>query len=151
MGREAYSVHLRAQASPAYTLWTCWEIGGDILSDIPGREERRDILTSIMRALNWPKGSIAFAPLSSPSPGSVGLEPDLDLFRIYMKRISPVYLFCFGTRGRDILVSAPEFTADPDQAFASKPLFVLPGLQEMISGDRNAKAMAWQTLKRFSP
>jgi hypothetical protein len=146
---EEYAAHLRTQPAPAYTLWTYWELGGDILEGFPHRENRKALWIRIIKALGWPKGSIAFAPMSIVDQGKKDLCPSLDIFSRYLDRIDPVYILCFGLPAARTLF--PESGAENEKIYRGKRVFLLPEPHVLAANDVQAKKEAWAVLQRLSP
>ena len=141
---------LNRTAIPSFTLWTYWEFGPDIQgTPDPGRQRLwRDMLKALHDRLRWPKGSIAFWPISTLRDGRV--EADLDLFMYGVRRIMPVYVFCFGKQGFQTLFPGREYSAG---RFTRGPLSiqVLPGPEEMLPDNKSAKGAAWKIFQRYTP
>lgn len=137
-------------AIPSFTLWTYWEFGQDLLG--PPNPDRQTLWRGMLKALHdrlgWPRGSIAFWPLSTIRDAT--LVPDMDLFLYGVKRIKPVYVFCFGRQAFKVLFPNREY-APGRYTRQQLSIQVLPGPEEMLPDNKAAKAAAWKTFQRYTP
>lgn len=146
----AYAAHLNRTTIPSFTLWTYWEFGEDLLgSPDPHRQALwRGMLKALHDRLGWPRGSIAFWPLTMIRDGNA--TPDLELFMYGVRRIKPVYLFCFGRKAFEVLLPNREYAAGR-YTRDHLSIQVLPGPEEMLPDNKEAKGAAWKIFQRYTP
>ncbi|MFW6324204.1 MAG: hypothetical protein ACOC0U_03995 [Desulfovibrionales bacterium] len=124
------------------TLWTYYELG----LDLGGRPEkkRKELLSSMIGSLAWPKGSIFFWPCSALQGDSLVLRKNI--FWEGIGKIRPHYCVLFGGELLQALVpDAPKrfgfFTRN------GRKMLSLPSLSEMLPDNKPMKKIAWEFLK----
>ena len=141
---------LNRTAIPSFTLWTYWEFGSDIQGEPdPGRQRLwRDMLKALHDRLRWPRGSIAFWPMSTIRDGRI--VADLDLFMYGVRRIMPVYVFCFGKQAFQSFFPGREYSVGR-YTRGTLSIQVLPGPEEMLPDNKAVKGAAWKIFQRYTP
>ncbi|MFA6810671.1 MAG: hypothetical protein WCR47_06390 [Desulfoplanes sp.] len=134
---------------PAFSLWTYWELPVD-LSASPD-PARQTLIKGILAALRWRKGSSVFWPISRLENNQ--LVPDLDTFTFGLQAITPVYIFCFGKQGSSLLLPDQKLTTFKrfTSPYTSKPVQILPGLDDMLPDNKITKTIAWKILQSYIP
>lgn len=112
---------------------------------------RQALIKGMLAALNWPKGSSVFWPMSRMDNNDLVL--DLDIFAYGMEAITPVYVFSFGTQGSSLLLPDQEITVFKryTSPYTSSPVQILPGLNDMLPDNKTNKSIAWKILKSYTP
>lgn len=130
--------------TPSRTVWTYWELGQDF-GDAPSAE-RRQLFANIIKNLHWPSGSITFWPLSATHNGI--LLPHAGSFWKGVREANAQTVFCFGEQAFQSLFPGQAFKPGIRQK-SGLQVYVLPGPKRMLSGDKQAKLVAWNGLKSF--
>jgi hypothetical protein len=139
---EPWRTQLRRMQRSKPVIWTYLELGCDLC----GRPDpqRRELWSSIIEGLGWPKGSVVFWPCSTLL--QEGLHPRPDLFWKGMPHLDPTLIVIFGEPAFNALLpqAQPAFgmirTVDP-------PCLYLPGPGDMLPDNRRAKQVVWEYLK----
>lgn len=132
--------------TPSRTVWTYWDLGDDF-GENPSAE-RRKLFAAIIKNLHWPAGSITFWPVSAQHRGF--LLPHPGSFWRGVREAEAQTVFCFGERAFQALFPGQDFTPGIRQKNGMN-VYVLPGPNAMLAGDKQAKLVAWNGLKSFTP
>jgi hypothetical protein len=140
--------HLWKNLRPPYTMvWTYWQLAQDLgpASD----RERTQLLKTILAKLCWPKGSVAFWPISS-FDGHRHF-PDHEIFWSGVQELQAQMVVVFGTAA--FLALFPE--KDPRFGFTTTPdklqIVHVPGPDDMLPDNREMKNLAWNMLCPLVP
>lgn len=114
-------------------VWTYPELWND-LNGHP-LKERSEMFKSLIKNLNWPKGTVSFVPMTEVSgDGEVDCP---DKFWEVCAALDPQLVVSFGTRARDVLGLDP----------ANERVLCLPESTPMSMGDDNpGKRETWEML-----
>jgi hypothetical protein len=134
--------------SPPYTMvWTYWQLSED-LGPSPD-QQRRTLFKTILTSLCWPRGSVAFWPLTSYAPPDH--TPRLDIFWSGVSALQAQMIVVFGARAFQTIF--PERT--PRFGFTSTPeglqIVHVPGPQDMLPDNREMKNLTWSMLCPLGP
>ncbi|WP_462323676.1 hypothetical protein [Desulfoplanes sp.] len=134
---------------PSFSVWTYWDLPVD-LGPTPNKA-RQKLVKNMLGALGWPKGSAVFWPLSRLQQNT--LVADVDLFTYGIRAITPVYIFCFGEQGCELLAPDKDPRTYPrtHSPHTSAMVQFLPCLNGMLPDNRETKKAAWSILKAYSP
>ncbi|MDY7002319.1 MAG: hypothetical protein SVS15_11145 [Thermodesulfobacteriota bacterium] len=132
-------------AQSSTTVWTYWDLG----YDLGGRPnpDRRKLLKSVMDALNWPKGSIAFWPMAYLEGDE--LFPNPDFFWRGVRGAKARGVVCLGGRAFGELFPDEDFSR---QTFTHKGvrILALPGPAEIAAGSNNSMNRVLDALRKFN-
>ena len=128
--------------TPSRTVWTYWELG----LDFGPRPDpaRRELFGNIMRALRWPKKSVTFWPLSFEHQGR--LLANKGSFLRGVGETGAGLIVCFGQRAFEVLFPRQRY-APGTHRLEARTVLALPGPEEMLGGDAQAKRLVWDTLR----
>lgn len=138
---EPWTTYLQRVPNPCTTIWTYWELGGDL--SLEPHQGRKAILARLIRKLGWPKGSIGFFPVNEVS----GHKPlaKAPMFWAGVKKVGAEHVFSFGRRSL--------MTICPDRTFrygsvtlGNVRLHILPELDDLVSEQRDAMFLVWNAL-----
>ncbi len=133
---------------PPYTMvWTYWQLAQDI-GPAPNRE-RTQLIKTILAKLCWPKGSVAFWPISS-FDGHRHI-PDQDMFWSGVQKLHAQIVVVFGRTAFHALFPDNDpcfgFTTTPDKL----QIVHVPGPDDMLPDNREMKNLAWNMLCPLVP
>ncbi|MFP4392484.1 MAG: hypothetical protein ACOC43_05420 [Desulfohalobiaceae bacterium] len=125
-------------------IWTYFELGPDLLE--PTHNQRLELFSKICGQLEIPNQWIAFWPLAEK--GSRDINPRAEIFWQGVAWIKPSYLAVFGQKAMQVLY--------PDKAgqygfylHLNPAVLYLPGPEDMLPDNRQAKAFVWQMLLKL--
>ena len=127
-------------------VWTYWKLCLDLGPE--AGQDRSTLFSNILASLQWPRENVVFWPLSRSSPSGIVAEPEP--FWKGIKLLCPRYILCFGLDAFQALF--PDRRAEYG-SFASgraKVLF-LPGPDDMLPDNRQAKGLVWHALQTLRP
>jgi hypothetical protein len=134
--------------SPPYTMvWTYWQLSED-LGPAPDCQ-RTQLMKTILAKLCWPRGSVAFWPLSTFD----GLQhfSQLDVFWSGVQELQAQLVIVFGALAFQALFpdKTPRFgfTTTPDRL----QIVHVPGPDDMLPDNREMKNLAWNMLCPLIP
>ncbi|MFP4212546.1 MAG: hypothetical protein ACLFRL_00395 [Desulfohalobiaceae bacterium] len=129
---------------PCPLLWTYQELGPDLLS--PGQTQRQELFAKICRHMEVPADCIVFWPLSEHA--RQGTKARLDIFWQGVRLIKPRYLLVFGQQAMHVLY--PDLAGQYGLYTQPRPnVLYLPGPQDMLPDNRQAKAFVWKMLQQI--
>jgi hypothetical protein len=137
-----WDAFLQKVCVPSRTVWTYWELAADLSGQAdPGR---RQLWANMVKALGWPRGSLAFWPLAELAGGATLARADL--FWRGVREIGAAKILCFGRRAF--------MTLFPDRVFRyatirhkSLEIVVLPEPGQLTGGEAQARRYVWETLR----
>lgn len=122
-------------------MWTYWELALDFGGEPDGA--RRQLWANIIKSLPY-KQRVGFWPVSEFQGGVMLAKPAL--FWQGVREFGITHVLCFGRRAC--------MTLFPDRAFSlgvfqygNLTAVILPGPEDMLPDNRQAKAVAWALLK----
>ena len=140
---------LWARLHPPYTMvWTYWQLPED-LGDHPD-PERRQLFRTILAKLGWPRGSVAFWPLSSYAPGR-GHSPRPDLFWIGVQSVEAQLVVVFGLQAFRTLFADQRASFGFTTTREGLQIVHVPGPEDMLPDNREMKNLAWNMLCPLVP
>ncbi|MFP4048374.1 MAG: hypothetical protein ACLFT8_00355 [Desulfovermiculus sp.] len=133
---------------PPYTMvWTYWQLSED-LGPAPCLE-RQQLFKAILSQLRWPRGSVAFWPLSAFDGQTHTAH--LDLFWSGIQALQAELVVIFGTQAFQTLF--PD--KGPGLGFSSTrdglQIVHVPGPEDMLPNNRDMKNLTWNMLCPLSP
>lgn len=139
---------LWATLHPPYTMiWTYWQLSED-LGGSPDAQ-RRQLFRTILSQLGWPRGSVAFWPLSAYDGYNHQIR--LDLFWSGVSALQAHIVVVFGSPAFQALFSKTRssfgFTTTP----SGLQIVHVPGPDDMLPDTREMKNLAWNMLCPLSP
>lgn len=129
-------------AAPSRTVWTYWELAVDF-GPRPD-PARRELFRNIIKALHWPPNSVAFWPLSFEHQGQ--LLANKGSFLRGVGETGAGTIVCFGPRAFEVLFPRQRY-APGTHRLDARTVLALPGPEELLGGDAQAKRLAWDTLR----
>lgn len=139
-----FAVALERRKPVTRVLWTYWELALDF-GDEPS-PARRMLCASILKHLPC-KEVTSFWPLSERQGTTMVARPGL--FWQGLRMFGASHVLCFGRRA--------SMTLFPDRPYAhglmrhgQLNVIILPGFEDMLPDNRQAKALAWELLKDLS-
>ncbi|MCF8104258.1 MAG: hypothetical protein K9K64_02135 [Desulfohalobiaceae bacterium] len=142
---EPWSRIFNSRKAECTSVWTYWQLPLD-LGPQPSAERKR-LFQKIVSALNWPPEHLVFWPLSAFHP------PDLlsrtDLFRQGIQLLKPLYVLVFGDQAIEALFPGDKRTAYGLFKMDQIDYIFLPGAEDMLPDNKNAKRIVWNTLKKL--
>lgn len=143
---EPWSRILDQASLPCATVWTYWHLPLDLFSDPPTARKR--LFQNIRTSLGWPETEVVFWPLSAEVQNR--LQPRTDFFRRGLAHIQPRYVLLFGVPALRELF--------PQKDRSNYGLFIdhqityifLPGPEDMLPDQKQAKNYVWTTLKTIT-
>lgn len=129
---------------PQISVWTYWELGEDLSSYFS--EMRWKLFRNILSSLKWNQDKVTFWPINKIDQGYIQIHNDI--FWQGLDLIKPEYLICFGQAAFACLF--PDRNKK-DTIFQVQGIqvIVLPGPEEMLPDNREAKKIVWETLKNL--
>jgi len=143
---QAKQRFLNKYLRPSYAVWTYYDLPCDLKTDFQTPQGR--LIESIRTSLGWSSDSMTYWPLAREKDNV--LVPDSDTFLQGLEVISPAFIFCFGARAFNVLLSEQPFVYGK-HVKGYLTVLALPALQAMLPDNRLLKNFAWQTLRTFSP
>ncbi len=123
-------------------IWTYWELAEDMTSSFS--KSRQTLFNNIVKAMQWPKNSIVFWPLSYLDTNTIYLRSDI--FWKGLKLIQPKYIVCFGRRA--FINLFPSFPLKYGKiTYKNYHVIYLPGPEKMLPDNRQVKKIVWNLLK----
>lgn len=128
-------------------VWTYWQLSGDL--EAQPDPQRSQLFRTILTKLGWPRGSVAFWPLSAHD--LEGYSPRLDLFWSGVYALKAQFVVVFGHLAFQALFpdQTPRFgfttTRDGLQ------IVHVPGPEDMLPDNREMKNLAWNMLCPLAP
>jgi len=132
-------------AAPSRTVWTYWELGIDF-GPQPA-PKRRELFRNIIKALRWPPNTVAFWPLSFEHQGR--LLANKGSFLRGVGEAGAGTIICFGQQAFDVLFPRQPYGLGRHRLEA-RTVIALPGPEEMLGGDGQAKRLTWDTLRALT-
>ncbi|MFO7802241.1 MAG: hypothetical protein R6V55_08115 [Desulfovermiculus sp.] len=133
---------------PPYAMvWTYWQLAED-LGGSPDAQ-RRQLFRTILSKLGWPRGSVAFWPLSAYDGHDHHLR--LDLFWSGVQAIQAQIVVVFGTPAFQALFSQTRPSFGFTTTRSGLQVVHVPGPDDMLPDKREMKNLAWNMLCPLSP
>ncbi len=127
--------------SSAALLWTYYELGPDL--EHQGTNQRTNLFSSICTHLDLGREMIVFWPMTQQA--TQGVLPRQDIFWQGVHLISPRYLLIFGQKTMQFLFPGL-VSCFGLYSQAGFQLLYLPGAEEMLPDNRQAKSYVWRML-----
>lgn len=131
---------------PLKIVWTYWELD----EDMRGKPDpdRLSLWRSIMLAKNWKEDQVCFWPIAISSGLDQSFVPQAGVLASLTKLFLPSHVFCFGRQSHLALKNFFKQTGDmfPSQCM----ILYLPGAQDMLPDNKDAKQQTWQQIKNLS-
>jgi hypothetical protein len=138
-------VYLRCRP-PHPHVWTYWNLCLDLSPQ--ASEARCSLFAKILSSLKWPRENVVFWPLTCSAPS--GISPDVEHFWKGIRLLRPRYIICFGLEAFRAL--CPDRSPDYGSYTTSHGVIVsLPGPEDMLPDNRQAKGLVWHVLQSLSP
>ncbi len=131
---------------PAYSVWSYYNLPEDISRGFTN--PRGDLITSILKHLQWSKRAYTFWPLSNLEENAT--VPDIDLFFKGIRLIKPVYIFIFGSKAFHALLEDREFSYGP-HICNDQQIIALPDFDSLLPNNRLLKDLVWNILNKYTP
>jgi hypothetical protein len=144
-----WDLYLARAAAPSRTVWTYLELGRDMLAGTAGATDmgagpevqaRRGLFRNIIQNMAWPKGSVAFWPLAAEG------DPEPELFWRGVDHLQAEAVVVFGRGGLAALCPGMDYRHS-SLILHNLPVHVLPGPEDMLPDNKDAKRIAWTMLK----
>ena len=133
---------------PPYTMvWTYWQFTEDLGSQPD--PQRRQLFRTILTKLGWPRGSVAFWPLSAYD--SRGHHPRLDLFWDGVQALQAQVVVVFGLPAYQTLFPEQTSTFGFTTTRDGLQIVHVPGPEDMLPDNREMKNLAWNMLCPLAP
>jgi len=139
---------LWARLQPPYTMvWTYWQLSEDLGAHSDAR--RRQMFRTILTKLGWPRGSVAFWPLSAFDRNGHNLR--LDIFWSGVQFLQAQLVVVFGQPAFQTLFPdlAPCFGFTTTQD--GLQIVHVPGPEDMLPDNREMKNLTWNMLCPLAP
>lgn len=136
-----HSIWTNMQRCSATLLWTYYELGPDLQHQ--GTNQRTELFSRICTHLDLGREMIVFWPMAQQT--AQGVQPRQDIFWQGVHLINPVYLLIFGQKAMQLLFPglASCFGSYSQAGFQ---LIYLPGPEQMLPDNRQAKSYVWRML-----
>lgn len=131
---------------PIRLVWTYWELDDDMRGKPD--TERLSLWRSIMEAKHWTEKQICFWPLAVRHDGDGTADLRVDVFANLLKTFSPRHVLSFGERSHAAL--RRHFARFADSLPDGCTVQYLPGAEDMLPDNREAKAQAWRCIKNLN-
>jgi hypothetical protein len=139
---EPWKGQLARLKRPRPVLWTYLELGLDLCGSPDPR--RRELWTSIIESLGWPRGAVLFWPFSHILGDTI--VPRTDLFWKGIETLDPMMIVVFGSDAAvELLPGNPGYGP---ARHAGLQVLLLPGPQDMLPDNRTSKRIVWEYLKQ---
>lgn len=133
---------------PPYTMvWTYWQLSED-LGSAP-RLERQHLFKSILAQLGWPRGSVAFWPLSAFDGQTHTLQ--LDLFWSGVQALQAELVVIFGVQAFQTLFPEKDLSLGYSSTRDGLQVVHVPGPDDMLPNNRDMKNLTWNMLCPLIP
>ncbi len=133
---------------PPYAMvWTYWQLA----EDLGGRPDaqRRQLFRTILSKLGWPRGSVAFWPLSAYDGRDHQIR--LDLFWSGVQVIQAQIVVVFGVPAFQALFSKARPSFGFTTTRSGLQIVHVPGPDDMLPDKREMKNLAWNMLYPLRP
>ncbi|MFW5489413.1 MAG: hypothetical protein ACNI3A_13515 [Desulfovibrio sp.] len=139
---EPWTTYLQRVPQPCETIWTYWELGGDL--SFEPHQGRRNIFARLIQKLAWPKGSVGFFPVNEARNNKLLAKGGM--FWAGAKKVQAKYVLSFGRRS--LMTICPDRTFRYGSAtLGGVRLFILPEMDDLVNEDRDAMYVVWNALK----
>lgn len=133
---------------PPYTMvWTYWQLSED-LGPAPCLE-RQQLFKAILSQLGWPRGSVAFWPLSAFD--GQGHVPHLDLFWSGVQAVQAELVVIFGAQAFQTLFPDKGLGLGFSSTTDGLQVVHVPGPDDMLPNNRDMKNLTWNMLCSLIP
>lgn len=130
---------------PLSVIWTYWELDIDCRSE--ANHQRLDLWASIQQAKKWSSSQITHWPVAVRTEPRGEIQPNLTPLIELIKRFKPAHLLCFGEPAKQLLQSS---TLDFDDfSGVGCSVHFLPGAEDMLPDNKQAKQYAWDIIKKI--
>jgi hypothetical protein len=127
-------------------VWTYWRLCLDLGPEAD--EARCTLFNNILSSLKWPRENVVFWPLSRSGPSSI--SPGTEPFWHGVRLLRPRYILCFGLDAFTTLF--PDRSPEYGSHTTDRGVIVsLPGPEDMLPDNRQAKSLVWHVLQTLSP
>jgi len=128
---------------PPYTMvWTYWQLSED-LGPAPCLQ-RQQLFKAILTKLGWPRGSVAFWPLSA-FDGQTH-TPHLDLFWSGVQALQAGLVVIFGVQAFQTLFPEKDLRLGFSSTQGGLQVVHVPGPDDMLPDNREMKNLTWNML-----
>ncbi|MFO7878374.1 MAG: hypothetical protein R6U55_17535 [Desulfovermiculus sp.] len=133
---------------PPYTMvWTYWQLSED-LGPAPSLQ-RQQLFKAILAQLGWPRGSVAFWPLSA-FDGQTH-TPRLDLFWSGVQALQAELVVIFGVQAFQTLFPEKDLRLGFSITQDGLQVVHVPGPDDMLPNNRDMKNLTWHMLYPLIP
>ena len=143
---EPWSRILQQYHPPCATVWTYWQLPCDLATKHPS--PRKQLFRNIRTSLGWPETEVVFWPVSAEGPQR--LQARTDLFWQGMAHFQPRYVILFGWRVFRELFPRMEGSKYGLFKHSQITYIFLPGPEDMLPDQKQAKNFVWTTLKAIT-
>ena len=133
---------------PIYCFFTYWELSYDLQYSTEISAKRMHLFKNIIGSLNWPEDKIVFWPATCIN--NTEFTVDANIFWEGVKMLQPVYLICFGKTVFSALFPERWFQEAPFATTGNTNVLSLPGPNDMLPDNREAKRKVWHALKNLT-
>lgn len=143
---EPFHFYFKNLHFPLRVIWTYWELDIDCRAEAD--QQRLDLWASIQRAMKWSTNLIAQWPVAVRTEPGEELQPNLNPLIELIKHFKPAHLLCFGEPVKRLLQASGSDLDDFSGMGCS--VYFLPGAEDMLPDNRQAKQYAWDIIKQIS-
>jgi len=133
---------------PIYCFFTYWELSYDLQYSSEKSAKRMHLFKNIISSLKWPEEKVVFWPATYINYTEFTL--DADSFWEGVKKLQPVYLICFGKTVFSALFPERSFQVSQFTTTDNMNVLSLPGPNDMLPDNREAKRKVWHALKNLT-
>lgn len=134
--------------SPPYAMiWTYWQLSEDL--GPAADTQRTQLFKTILSKLCWPKGSVAFWPLSRFENHTH--TPRLDMFWAGVQAVQAQLVVVFGAQAFRVLFPNKEIRFGFTNTPGGLQIVHVPGPEDMLPDNREMKNLAWNMLCPLAP
>lgn len=142
---EALRMYWKRTRHPIRSIWTYWDLDKDMRAGV--ESDRLRLMRSIMRAKNISEEQVCLWPLAVHAGPDPAPRLHQDTFIALVKRFVPPYILIFGKKTRAVFndYCRQKNTTLPERC----TVLYLPGPGEMLPDNKQAKTVAWNSIKNL--
>jgi len=143
---ECFRFYWQRVRLPIRVVWTYWELDNDMRGE--SDPSRLSLWRSIMEAKRWAQEQVCFWPVAVKCGNGQAEDLRVDVLAEMLKLFTPRHVLSFGEQShaalRHYFMSFPECLPD------GCTIHYLPGAEDMLPDNREAKAQTWFCIKKLT-
>lgn len=143
---ECFRFYWQRVRLPIQVIWTYWELDEDMRGE--SNPARLSLWRSIMEAKHWTQKQVCFWPVAVKRGPEQAEDLRVDVLADILKLFTPRHVLSFGEQSHAAL--RHYFTSFPECLPDGCTIHCLPGAEDMLPDNREAKAQTWFGIKNLA-